>query len=466
MVHLLSRQACHGLVHPCPHISCHVHTHESEGRSGSLVGSRHPHGIGGRIHHAPQGHPGIVPEGHAHLGLLDLCFIRFVGFDVADPEGNDFDAPEIPPFLAQHIVEGVGQFKSVGHDFRIVDPLGTEFGKGRCQSHEQFAFHLAVQGLPFVHVVIIPAHVGVEQDGVSDPVAVFSEAPEPDGEHLTGGVILHLEGDFTGSAVFVPDQFLGVEVIHPLVLAGVPAVGEPFPHLFEDVLHIVFQVPGEDGGFGAFVVGVFPRFRTQVHHLAAFHDHHALAVVHGNPGSVADDVVVALVGAPAPGPLPALHHQDVRCHLAIKELFPLVGQNAANRAQSRFDESHDIPPLLYPSVFRPSFFQPYCTEFFVFIDCSKVQVFEKNMELLLPQQLLRQGITRPQRSSRALSSVFFSVTAGRRPLPPSATASSGPLQIRSLLFGSLPVRSHGRPWCRRSPGRTGRLRPPAGSLPG
>ena len=241
----------------------------------------------------------------------------------------------------------------MGHDFRVVDPLSAELGKSRCQGHEQFAFHLAVQGFPAVFVEIVPGHVGIEQDGVRDPVAVFPEAPEPDGQHLASGIILHLEGDFAGGPVFVPDQFLGIEIVYPLILTGIPAEGEPFPQLFENVLHIVFQIPGEDGRFSAFVVGVFPRFCTQIHHLAVFHDHHALAVVHSDPGSVADDVVVALVGAPAPGPFLAFHHQDVRCHLAVEKLFPLIGQHAAYSAHPCFDQSHSIPSFL-PGHILPS----------------------------------------------------------------------------------------------------------------
>ena len=234
-----------------------------------------------------------------------------------------------------------------------LDQLSAELGKSRCQGHEQFAFHLAVQGFPAVFVEIVPGHVGIEQDGVRDPVAVFPEAPEPDGQHLASGIILHLEGDFAGGPVFVPDQFLGIEIVYPLILTGIPAEGEPFPQLFENVLHIVFQIPGEDGRFSAFVVGVFPRFCTQIHHLAVFHDHHALAVVHSDPGSVADDVVVALVGAPAPGPFLAFHHQDVRCHLAVEKLFPLIGQHAAYSAHPCFDQSHSIPSFL-PGHILPS----------------------------------------------------------------------------------------------------------------
>ena len=104
----------------------------------------------------------------------------------------------------------------------------------------------------------------------------------------------YAEGDGGGGAVQDLAQLLGVDVVHPLILAGVAAVGKALGYGLESGCQTVAEVAGEHAGLGGCVKGEFARFGAHLHHTALLHDQHTLSVCHGDAAAVGDDVVLAL----------------------------------------------------------------------------------------------------------------------------------------------------------------------------
>ena len=187
----------------------------------------------------------------------------------------------------------------------------------------------------------ITGNRGIEQDRVHDFVAVFAEAADANQQAAAGIFFNYLKGNFRRGTVFIADNFFRVEVINTLILTGIAAEGKTFTHALEYLDYAFFQVACENRRLCGFVIGVFAGFSAKVNDFALFHDHHTLAYVNRDHGAVGNDVVFgAGVGAAAlaADPFLAFAHQNVRGHaVAVKVLFPLVGQYAANGAHACFN---------------------------------------------------------------------------------------------------------------------------------
>ena len=203
--------------------------------------------------------------------------------------------------------------------------------------------------------------MGVEQDGVCNPVAVFAKAADAHRQVQVRRIVDGAERNFARRTVLVAKDFLRVEEIDALVLTGIAAKGEPSAHLPEDGDDAVLvQAVGKEGRFRRLVIGILARFGTYIHDLAVFHDHHALAVIDDDDGAVGNDVVLGRrVGATslARGPFPAFRHQDIGRHaFTIDELFPLIAQYAAGCTQCCFNQTHGIPPFCCLNLYDDGIF--------------------------------------------------------------------------------------------------------------
>ncbi len=218
----------------------------------------------------------------------------------------------------------------------------TDAGKGGLEGGQQLTFQLAVDLCSAVRLRHVAADVGIEQQRIDELVAVLAEAADGDVQVDARPLVHHPEGDRRGGAVLVADDLLGVEVVDPLVLGSLAAESEPLADLLEHLADALAQIAGKDAGFGGGVEGKLARLGADLHHLALLHDHHALAVGHGNDGAAGDDVVAALgIAGAARGALLPLHRQNVRRDgLAVKILLPLVGQYATRAAQCCLNKSH------------------------------------------------------------------------------------------------------------------------------
>ena len=188
----------------------------------------------------------------------------------------------------------------------------------------------------------IAAHVGVEQQRVADAAGEAAVAPQVHRE-LIAPLLAdhHTERDGSGGAVQDLAQLLGVDVVHPLILAGVAAVGKTLGHGQEGFRQTVAEVAGEHAGLGRSVKGELARFGAHLHDPALLHNQHTLTVCHGDAAAVGDDVILAVVGAAAGGALLALDHQHVFVQrIAIEKFLPLVCKSSAQCAHTCFDQTH------------------------------------------------------------------------------------------------------------------------------
>ena len=224
----------------------------------------------------------------------------------------------------------------------IADAHFRNPGKGRLERRKQLAAELTVQLIPGVCLGNIATDIGIEQHGVANPVAVLAKATNGD-VHVDECSLIHYpEGNRAGSAVFVADQFLDVEIVDPLILGGFAAKSEALAHGFEGVHKAGAQVTGKNAWFRGAVIGKFAGFCTNLHHLALLHDHHALAIGHGDDGAVGDDIVRSLIGASSCGALLTFYGQyGFGDRLTVEKLLPLVGQYAASCSHCCFDQTHN-----------------------------------------------------------------------------------------------------------------------------
>ena len=242
-------------------------------------------------------------------------------------------------------------------DLVILHLVGRKGGKGRLQSVHQLALQ---PGCDLRCVILgrdVAAHVGVEQQRVADAAGEAAVAPQIDRE-LVAPLLAdhHPEGDGGGSAVQNLAQLLGVDVVHPLVLAGVAAVGKALGYGLEGGCQTVAEVAGEHAGLSGCVKGELARFGAHLHHAALLHDEHALSVCHGDAAAVGDDVVLAVVGAAAGGALLALDHQHILVQrIAVEKFLPLVCKSSAQCAHTCFDKTHSNFLLLFVCYKRQRF---------------------------------------------------------------------------------------------------------------
>ena len=288
------------------------------------------------------GHIGIAERGIA-LQLLDHGLVFLAGLHGGHAEGDDLDAAQIPPLGGEHFVEGVGDLGGVAGQRGVTDAHVGDLGKGGLQSGEQLGLQLAVQLISGVGGGHIAANVGVEQQGVGDPIAVLAKAADGDVDIQADVGVHHTEGNGRRRAVLVAGQLLGVEVIHSLVLGDLSAEGKAFADLLEHGLDTVAQVAGEDGRLGGGVIDILAGDGADVHDLALLHDQHALAVGHGDHRAAGDDIVAALVGGAAGRLFLPLDRKDiVGKRFTVKIFLPLICQNTADSAETCLNKTHDV----------------------------------------------------------------------------------------------------------------------------
>ena len=288
-----------------------------------------------------RGHGGIA-EGRVALQLLDHGLVLVGGLHAGDSEGHNLQTPQIPPFGAENVVECLRHFHGVAWEGGVADAHLGDSGKSGLEGGHQLGFQLAVNALPGIFPGEIAADVLIKQHGVADPVGILAEAADGNIGIQTDVAIHHPEGNRAGGAVLIADQLLGIEIVHPLILGRLTAEGEAFADGGERLEDALPQIARKDAGLGGGVVCKFARLGAELRDPALIHNHHALAVGHGDDGAVGNDVVASFgVAGTGTGALFAIYRQHVGGHgITIKILLPLVGQDAAHRTGCRFDQTH------------------------------------------------------------------------------------------------------------------------------
>ena len=240
----------------------------------------------------------------------------------------------------------------MGRDLVILHLVGRKGSQRRLQSVHQFALQAGSQLRGIVLGGDVAAHVGVEQQRVADAVSKAAVAADIHRE-LVAPLLAdhHPERDGRGGAVQDLAQLLGVDVVHPLILAGVAAVGKALGYGLESGCQTVAEVAGEHAGLGGGIEGILARLGAHFHHLALLHDEHTLTIGHGNAAAVGDDIILAVVGAAAGSALLALDHQHILIQrIAVEKFLPLVCKSSAQCAHTCFDQTHNNF-LLYVLLF-------------------------------------------------------------------------------------------------------------------
>ena len=240
----------------------------------------------------------------------------------------------------------------MGRDLVILHLVGRKGSQRRLQSVHQLTLQAGSQLRGIVLGGDVATHVGVEQQRVADAVSKAAVAADVHRKLVAPLLADHYaEGDGRCGAVQDLAQLLGVDVVHPLILAGVAAVGKALGYGLESGCQTVAEVAGEHAGLGGGIEGILARFGAHFHHLALLHDEHTLTIGHSNAAAVGDDIILTVVGAAAGSALLALDHQHILIQrIAIEKFLPLVCKSSAQCAHTCFDQTHNNF-LLYVLLF-------------------------------------------------------------------------------------------------------------------
>ena len=110
----------------------------------------------------------------------------------------------------------------------------------------------------------------------------------------------------------------------------------------ESFFNACAQIAGKNGGLARNIKGVLARLSAYVEYLTLLDDYHALTVRNGDAGALGDNVIAsACIGGFAVYFFASLLDKDVIAHsFAVKKFLPLIGKNAANGADGRFNKTH------------------------------------------------------------------------------------------------------------------------------
>ena len=285
---------------------------------------------------------GRIAVGSLALHFLDGLFVLLVCLDRVDAERHDLDAAQLTPLGRKLFVERVRNLHRMRGQRRVAHTVCTNARKGGLQRGQQLAFELAVQIFPSVFLCHVAAHVGIEQHGIDNPVAVLAEAPQANVHVDARPLIKHAERHRRRGSVLVAGQLLGVEIVDALCARRFSAEREALGHVGEHFAHAVTKRTGENSRLGGRIVDELTRLECGFHDLALIDDHHRLSVRHRDDRAARDDILVTLgVARPLGDLFAALDREHVRVYrITVKIFLPLVSQHTAARACCCFDKSH------------------------------------------------------------------------------------------------------------------------------
>ena len=338
----LSRLSAECVCRTGTHARCHAHAHEA-GHSARRVRGGCVHGRTRLHRHVAVRGAGAI-QGGSRLHALDKRFVFFGSGNGIHAEGHNGNTAQVRPLRRQHFIQRIGNFNGVTRHSAVTDAHFGDACERRLQSAQHFGLQLAVNLVARVNIFHVAANVLVEQNGVNNLVGVLAVAANGNVQVKACILVNNAEGDGACRAVLVADNLFGVEEVDALVFARVAAEREALAQVLEGGKNALLQIAVQDAGLGAGLVNELARRGANVHNGAVFNDDSALAFVHGNDGTVGDNVglafsvrAAALVG----GSLLSLCYQYVGFQgIAIEVLTPLIGKNAAQGTYACFQKTH------------------------------------------------------------------------------------------------------------------------------
>ena len=325
------------------HTAClpgHAHAHETSHRA-TGIGSRGLHCFALSAHHVGTGHIGIT-EDRGLLQFLNHGLVFLGCLHGGYTHGNNLHTAQILPLGRKYLIHGFRHFHGMTGQCGITDAHIRNSGKSRLQCGQQFRLQLAVDLGAVIVCAYIAADIGVEQNGVGNPVGILTEATDGNIHIQSDVAVHHAERHRTWRTVLVAHDFLGVDVIDPLILGRFAAEGEALADGAENIRNALAQIACHDRRFRGRIVDVLTLLCAQLHHLALLHDQHALSVRNRNDTACGNNIIRSLgIGGTAGNAFTALDHQCIRIQcVTIKIFLPLVSQNTACCSKDCFQKSH------------------------------------------------------------------------------------------------------------------------------
>ena len=192
----------------CVHTACltsHAHSHECHSRTSRGVGSCCLHRCALRAYQMCCC-TGRVHEGCVALQLFDHLLVFLVSLDAGNTEGYDFHASQVAPFGGKLFVEGICQLQGMTRKSGITNAHFGNFCECRLESGQKLCFHLACDVLGFVIFADITTDIGVEQQRVFQPDAVFAKAADANVYIDACSLVYHAERNRAWGTVFVAGE--------------------------------------------------------------------------------------------------------------------------------------------------------------------------------------------------------------------------------------------------------------------
>ena len=333
MVELLSIEAA-GVLR-------HVHAHKRHCGAALIVR---------RILHRGSLRSGKVCRRHAGvhirlclLHLLEHLLVLLAGLYAGHAEGDYLKTAQVTPLAGEHLVERLRKLKGMTGQGAVSYAHVGNLCKRGLKRGQKLGLELPLQLVAGVGLAHVAADVCIEEDGVCDTVAVFAEAANGDVNIYARALVNDTEGHGRGSAVLIADKLLGVEIVHALILGCLAAEGKALADVLKGRHQRIAEVAGENRRLGRGIVDKFTGLRAKLDYLALLDDHHALSVGNRDDRAVGDDVVNALVAAPARDSALTLDgHHALGNRLTVKIFSPLVGQYAARCTHCCLNKSHNL----------------------------------------------------------------------------------------------------------------------------
>ncbi len=279
-----------------------------------------------------------VAEHRTFVSLVDEGLGGLVIADAGDTDSDDLESSHLGPRLIQCVVHVSGQGACLGgHEG---DPLSVRghLVQGCLESLKELCAVLVRNVLVFDLGGVLRNDFTVEQQRVGDPDGIVSVGAEEQFRVVEGIKVL----DRVRGAELDSLDLLGVDEEDLLRGRRSSAVFDTSEHFLQGVAELSVE-QGRSRGVLHFVVALFSCI---VHDLAAIHQQHELVRIDMDLGTVADDIGAALrVGAFAGSYRNTAGEHGASAHVVrLKNLEPLVPETASDRANRRFNKSHNLFP--------------------------------------------------------------------------------------------------------------------------
>ena len=229
---------------------------------------------------------------------------------------------------------------------RVIDLERGQFRKCRLQRRAKLRPKHAVDIVARIAICRVSRHIRVEKKRIHDVIAVLAEATNPHRQDLPRHIVEGFERHLRRRPVLVSQNFLHIEIVNALILAGIAAHRETFLDFLPRIGDARLEVARENRRLRRRIIHIFARLVADLDHATLLHDNHTLPVIHRDARTVGNDIVLAARIRTSPlraQPFLPFDHERIRIdRIAVEKFLPLIAEHAADGAQTRFNQSHSV----------------------------------------------------------------------------------------------------------------------------